>query len=372
MGGSSGKIRVAYDHQIFCWQEYGGISRYFLEVARRIQGFDGYDVRILCPLFVNKYLRDDHRLAVMGTYVRYVPRTLRFLQALNAAIVRRTLRRTPPDVIHETFYRNGSLASSDIPTVTTVHDMIHEKFPQFFRADDRTRHLKQAAVARADHIICVSENTRADLIELYGVDAKKTSVIHLGGPSFRGDGIATPDGVNSPYVAYVGARGGYKNFGRLLHAFSLSQLLSNNFSIVCFGGGGFTAAEREEIRKYRLKAERIVYLEGPDEVLGGIYRNAAAFVCPSLYEGFGLPLLEAMTASCPVVCSETSSLPEVCGSAAEYFDPYSPESMAQSIGRVVESQSRRSELIDLGLQRVQSFSWDDCAKQTAAVYASIV
>ena len=117
-----------------------------------------------------------------------------------------------------------------------------------------------------------------------------------------------------------------------------------------------------------LVTERVIHTRGGDEALADVYRGAAAFVCPSLYEGFGLPLLEAMSADCPVVCSKTSSLPEVCGDAAEYFDPYQPEAIAFSIERAAASPSRRDELIALGRLRIKKFSWDTCAKQTAAIY----
>ena len=120
-----------------------------------------------------------------------------------------------------------------------------------------------------------------------------------------------------------------------------------------------------------LQQDRVVLMNGADELLLSVYRGAAAFVYPSLYEGFGLPPLEAMSAGCPVVCSRTSSLPEVCGDAAEYFDPTQPEAIANSIERAVASNGRRQELISLGLKQIGKFSWDLCARQTAAVYEKV-
>jgi len=361
-------MRVAYDHQIFSWQKYGGVSRYFFEVAKRIREFDGYDVRILSPLFANKYLKNDHSLKVWGRHVETFPKPTRVAQIFNAGLVKWKLHRDPPDIVHETYYLGQRLASSKSKTVVTVYDMIHEKFPQYFPKNDKTSEFKKSAVQRADHIICISENTRSDLIELLGVGRDRTSVVHLAhteNPHIEGPAQRVTD---RPYIVYVGARDGYKNFSGLVRAIGLSELLRNNFSVVCFGGGPFRSKEREEMALAGMPPGRILHLQGSDELLESVYRGAAAFVCPSLYEGFGLPPLEAMSVDCPVVASRTSSLPEVCGEAAEYFDPDRPEAMSIAIEHAVASNGRSQELIALGRLQVKKFSWDNCARQTAAIY----
>jgi hypothetical protein len=174
-------MRVTYDHQIFSWQKYGGVSRYFFEVARRIREFEGYDVRILSPLFANKYLKNDHSLKVWGKYVETLPKPTRVAQIFNAGLVKWQLHRDPPDIVHETYYLGKKLASSKSKTVVTVYDMIHEKFPQYFPKNDRTHEFKKAAVGRADHIICISENigcsTRPNIrcpSRKYGESANRT------------------------------------------------------------------------------------------------------------------------------------------------------------------------------------------------------
>jgi glycosyltransferase involved in cell wall biosynthesis len=361
-------MRVTYDHQIFSWQKYGGVSRYFFEIARRIREFDGYDVRILSPLFASKYLQNDHSLRVWGRYVETLPKPTRVTQILNAGLVKWELHRDPPDVVHETYYLGKKLASSKSKTVVTVYDMIHEKFPQYFPKNDRTSEFKKAAVQRADHIICISENTRSDLIETLGVARARTSVVHLAHTVNPRIDCSATRVADHPYIAYVGARSGYKNFDGLVRAFGLSEFLRNNLSIVCFGGGPLSSKEIDDMRRASLSLDRIIHIQGNDELLDSVYRGAAAFVYPSLYEGFGLPPLEAMSADCPVVASKTSSLSEICGEAAEYFDPYRPETIAIAIEHAVTSSGRREELIALGRLQVKKFSWDTCAKQTAAIY----
>jgi glycosyltransferase involved in cell wall biosynthesis len=361
-------MRIAYDHQIFAWQEYGGISRYFFEVAKRINKIGGFDVSVVSPFFVNRYLEADRSIKIWGRQVSRYPRPQRIAWKLNKALVWWKLHREPPDLVHETYYVAQKLSSSKTPTIVTVYDMIHEKFREMYSSDDATPQMKKAAVGRADHIICISENTRRDLVDILKVDPARTSVIHLAPtalPEKEGESRPVTD---RPYIAYVGPRAGYKNFSRLIRAFAISEFLRNNFSIACFGGGEFTSVERQEMSDARLIAEQVIHASGGDEMLKPIYRGATAFVYPSLYEGFGIPPLEAMAANCPVVASKTGSVPEVCGEAAEYFDPYQPESIANAIERVVTSTGRRKELIDLGALQIRKYSWDICAQQTAAVY----
>src|SRR5262249_3279900 len=158
-----------YDHQIFGWQEYGGISRYFFEVARRLRTFDGYQVEILCPLFVNKYLKNVGGLAVQGMHVPRLPKTTRLIQGINQSLVQRALSKKPPYIVHETYYLSRKLSSGRTKSVITVYDMTHEKLPQFFSSSDKTKQAKKTAVHRADHVICISENTRSDMIESFGI-----------------------------------------------------------------------------------------------------------------------------------------------------------------------------------------------------------
>ena len=117
---------------------------------------------------------------------------------------------------------------------------------------------------------------------------------------------------------------------------------------------------------------QLVHRAGNDQVLASLYRNAAAFVYPSLYEGFGIPPLEAMAMGCPVISSNTSSLPEVVGDAGEYFDPLSEESMMAAMERVTQSSSRSGELVELGRQQYRKFSWEKCAQETMMVYRSLL
>jgi len=260
--------------------------------------------------------------------------------------------------------------------VSTVHDMIHERFSNWFSQNDDTARRKRATVSRASHVICISENTRRDLIELYAVDPNKVSVVYLGyemlDAGVDSGGVSLALSKFAPYILYVGDRGGYKNCEALLRAYAGSAWLRENFRVVCFGGGLFRADELELIRELSIKPGRIEQVSGGDDVLAGYYRNAAAFVYPSLYEGFGIPPLEAMALGCPVICSNTSSIPEVVGDAGESFDPGQVESIRASIENVLQSSERRAELIRKGSRKCAEYSWDRCASETLKIYRGLV
>jgi len=148
--------------------------------------------------------------------------------------------------------------------------------------------------------------------------------------------------------------------------------LRNAFDVIAFGGDTFNAAEQALIAKLGFAPQSVRQVGGDDAVLGSLYAQARAFIYPSMYEGFGLPPLEAMAHDCPVVTSNSSSMPEVVGNAGEYFDPMDIEAQAEAICSVVFDEQRRSELIELGRQRLHLFSWERCALETQAVYQKVL
>ena len=366
-------MRIAFDHQIFGWQEYGGVSRYLYELARELATNFGQDVNIVSPLYVNQYLKQaPDALKVWGMPIGRIPNTGRIVRAANALLVSPLLKWMEPDIVHETYYAKARLAPKKSKVVLTVYDMIHERFPESFSSVDPTRHEKAAAVARADHVICISRQTQQDLVELTGVDPSKTSVVYLGFTLTDVQAESCEAIFGRPYLLYVGHRGGYKNFEGLLRAVAVSPELRTGYRIVCFGGGGLTNREKKLVTKLGFANEDVRHVSGSDGVLAGLYQHAKAFVYPSLYEGFGMPPLEAMSFDCPVVCSGVSSIPEVVGDAGAYFDPTSVNDMRYTIERLVTDKSLREHLIIAGRDRIKAFSWERCALETLDVYRKVV
>jgi glycosyltransferase involved in cell wall biosynthesis len=365
--------RVIYDYQIFLSQKYGGISRYFYELARRIERTPGFTADIYAPLYANSYLAAG-TVNKWGFKVAKLPKIWRLYEALDRTLSYAYFAAAKPAIVHETYYSGLRLAPRRCPIVVTVYDMIHEKFGHLFKPGDPTSAFKRKSVDRADKIICISENTRRDLIDIFNVPEEKTVTVPL---AFSLDVAGRIDrstfhAKNVPYLLFVGNRDHHKNFRNLLKAYASSRLLQHNFSLIAFGGPAFSAAEYQLMDDLQISREKIERYSGGDALLAELYRGAAAFVYPSLYEGFGIPPLEAMSNDCPVVCSNTSSMPEVVGDAAVLFDPAEPDEIRRAIESVVHSQDLRDKLIAHGRIRVQQFSWDRCAAETAGVYSSVL
>jgi glycosyltransferase involved in cell wall biosynthesis len=297
------------------------------------------------------------------------------LRGLGLLIGDWMLRVKAPDIVHETYFSFCRLGPQRVRRVITIHDMIHEKFASSFSPADKTARYKALAADRADHVICVSESTRRDAIEILGLPPEKTSVIYHGFDLMKANGASADEPLlptKEPFLLYVGHRGGYKNFHRLLEAYGSSPQLKAGYKLVCFGGDTFQADELKVMQTLGLDSGQVMQLGGSDQLLAKLYERASAFIYPSLYEGFGIPPLEAMSHNCPVVCSNTSSIPEVVGDGGEYFDPASTESMCAAIERVVMSDSRQKILIAKGRARLQRFSWDRFAIETLDIYRKLV
>jgi glycosyltransferase involved in cell wall biosynthesis len=249
--------------------------------------------------------------------------------------------------------------------------MIHEKFSASHSSWDRASRYKAIAVQRADHIICISETTKRDLIELFNVDDKKITVIHLGcslDDLSHKDQLLIRVILPPQFLLYVGHRGAYKNFKRFIEAYASSPEINSQFEIVCFGGEEFSPEELKGFSQMGILPERITRFSGGDDLLCHLYKNASAFVFPSLYEGFGFPPLEAMSNDCVVICSNAGSIPEVVGIAGEYFDPNDPGDIRRAMEKVLFQPERQLELRALGRERIKQFSWERCADQTLKVY----
>jgi len=377
-------MKIVYDHQIFTTQKYGGISRYFYELATRMAGFEDYDVKILAGLYINNYLDNCPSNMVDGWKKPAIPKTIRF--AFNTLASQFRLQSDPPDIIHETYYVYNKIAANSFKAkvIMTVHDMIHEKFADsapktfnllFNRYQIDWSSFKLKAAQRADCIICVSNNTKKDLIDIFDIDPQKIAVIYHGNSLlFELSATSKIQQKNPyhPYILYVGPRGWYKNFSRLIQAYASSSSLNSNFNLLCMGGNDFTPDELQLIHKLGVNENKIIHTSGDDRELAQLYSQASAFVYPSLYEGFGIPILEAMSLGCPVVCSNTSSFPEVALNAAEFFDPYDIESIANALEKVLFSQELSQKLTELGKDRIKDFSWEKCAEQTRSIYTSLL
>ena len=361
-------MKIAYDSQIFTNQKVGGVSRYYWELAKNLSLL-GEDVGIFAGLYQNEYLSNEEiGIDLIGKKITYPKYSIRLFQVLNNIISHNGINNWKPDIVHSTYYTETSHLNKGVPQFVTVYDMIHELFKEDFSSRHFISNKKKLAVNRADQIISISHSTKNDLINLFDVDERKISVVHLG--------VELKDFLNNrenrpthlrPYILYVGQRNGYKNFNRFIDAFSKSRFLSKDFDVVAFGGVPFDKSELSYFRRINLEGS-IRNVQGDDCKLKEYYSSAGALIYPSLYEGFGLPPLEAMASGCPVISSNSSSMPEVVGAAGEYFDPTNVDSMIYAMESVLMSSSHSKELISRGYDNVINFTWQKCAVETLAVY----
>ena len=362
-------MKVAFDHQIFSMQRYGGVSRYFFELASRLSTHAMSEVSVVAPLYINNYLTvDSARGFTQGKYVPYTFSGLPHVVGLaNRFAAPLAWRGANPDIVHETYFAHRPVGKAR-RRVVTVYDMITELFYPLAKLSIAA---KRAAVNRADHVICISENTRRDLVRLYGIDPARTSVVHLGySLTVEPNAAKVGNGGRRPSLLYVGKRWGYKNFGTLLRAYSSSPIL-REFELIAFGGHPLLRGEQKEIRRLGI-TDRVRFESGSDRELAARYRTAAAFIFPSQYEGFGIPPLEAMSHGCPVVCSNAGAIPEVVGDAGLYFDPNNPAELRTALERVVTTEGLQADLRARGYARLGAFSWDTCAAATAQIYREIM
>lgn len=367
-------MNISYDYQIFSSQRFGGISRYFYELANNLAGLDDETVECLInsPVFINEYLHYSRMsLQINGLFLPAFPRSNRIYGFINKLMSPLAYSHFRPDIVHETYYSPGTVVPHGSRIVITVYDMIHELYPEYFSVNDRTREYKKIAVQRADHVICISDNTRNDLIRFLGVPLEKTTVVHLGFTLTKSDNCNMPQ-LNRPFILYVGSRRGYKNFQSLLTAYASRSELLNHYDLVVFGGGSLKLYEVELIKSLQIPLQKVVQISGGDGILNGLYKQASMFVYPSLYEGFGIPPLEAMSFSCPVACSNTSSIPEVVGDAAIQFDPFDTDSIADALVNLSSNLDLQRTMIAQGLERIKIFSWKQCAMQTFDVYRNLL
>ena len=366
-------MKVLYDHQIFSAQVFGGISRYFFELMRCFSLDAGVDFELALRYSNNAYLRRSGLVTStpFSPERRFFGRTT-IINTVNTLVSRRAVRSGKFDLLHPTYYNPYYLpVLGSRPSVVTVYDMTHELYPELFARNDRTREWKRAVLGAATAIVAISGNTKRDLLRFYPLDESRVTVIHLASSLQTGRDDAVPAALPGRYLLFVGQRGGYKNFSGFIKGVAPLIRDHADLSVVCAGGGPFTPQEQASIAALGM-AGRVLQYTASDDLLWTLYRHAEAFVFPSRYEGFGIPVLEAFAAGCPVLVSNRSSLPEIAGNAAVTFDPDDADSLQSAVEQVIGDTVCRAGLIARGRARGNEFSWERVASETRAVYESVL
>jgi glycosyltransferase involved in cell wall biosynthesis len=388
-------MKILYDHQIFEHQVHGGISRYFYELMKGIALQSTTRVEFALPIrnSSNHYLQNIPSVAKGITsgseyyndfmngiefpgkwrLFQFWQRIMPFKARENQLQTIEQLKAFNYDIFHPTDVDDYFLKYiGKKPFVITIHDLIDEYFPEYgfhvhslYKTSARQRLLEASA-----GIIAVSEFTKKNLIERFGVDEKKIKVIHHGVGEIGVQEDHRVRAISERYLLYIGKRTHYKNFYFFVQCVQSVLLQQPDLKIVC-AGAPFNPREIAYFRDLRVE-KQIVHVHANDNMLSNLYIHAEAFIYPSLYEGFGMPVLEAFKYRCPVLLSNTSSMPEVAGDAALYFPPKDVTLIRSSVEKILSDQMLRSQLIEKGLSRVRHFSWERAVTETLLFYETVL
>ena len=369
-------LRIILEGKIFEDQPLGGISRIYHEILPRICSMDeriSFSIptsgRLMQSLPGHPRITNySARLSVHGLLR---PQTIFWpvQDYLRAKIQIDSFDLSRKAIWHATYFQLPDWWQG--PKITTVYDLIHEKFPYFYNKnyDHIFRKRKKRAILAADRVICISESVRAEVLEMYELPQEHVVAIPLAyGENFRemtGEEIPPDFLVERPFILYVGARSHYKNFKTLLSAYA-AWPRRNEISLIVVGNP-WSKEEQEEINAAGLEGNVVCRTGTTDEELCALYNQALAFVYPSLSEGFGIPLLEAMACGCQIVASRIPIFIEVARDVPHFFDPFNKDELIAALEAACFSEKTNSGRDDI----LARYSWDRNARATLKIYREL-
>jgi len=362
-------VKIAFNYNIFYNQRYGGISRYYTSIIKELIK-KKIKLKIFSPIYKNRYLSKIHNDYISGYFLRHYP-TPYYLTELIEYISFYQIQNSDFDIIHDTNYSRKTLDIKKKKIVVTVYDLIHEKFSNLY---NKNLEIKKKVIEKADKIICISENTKRDLLEYYNLSEKKISIIHLGCNHFDFNISQNSKEIShlipEKFILFVGSREKYKNFDILLNSYHRAKEINKKYKLVCFGGGKFSKNEKKKISDLSLQAKVFNFL-GEDSLLSELYLKASLFVFPSNYEGFGIPIIEAMLHGCPVLASNIKVFYEVSKNSINFFKKGDENSLVNELIKLLGGN------FDLNVNKknlkliADNYSWENCASQTLKIYEDL-
>ncbi|MBO4699778.1 glycosyltransferase family 4 protein [bacterium] len=371
-------MKILFDTQCFDMQKFGGISRYFCGIIKNLPNNDDYILP--CIYSKNEYLKQTKLVnfiessfpgkkffdSLKNKY--FLSRILRNRQECTKALQNQDF-----DVFHPTYFDPYFLEYiGKKPFVLTIHDMIYELYPEFFSNADEIIKNKKLLAEKAAKIIAVSNKTKEDIVKFYGASfADKTEVVYHGSSLKMSDSAKeNPDFKTrfGKYFLFTGSRNIYKNFLFMIESCA-EFLIERDLKIVC-SGAPFTDGEKSLFDTLNI-SDRIIHHFASDNELFWLYKNATAFIFPSYYEGFGIPILEAFEGETPCLLANSSCFPEIAADAALYFDPKDKNEIVSVMSQILD-KNIVDHLVEKGKERLKNFSWKKTAQQTSNIYKSLL
>jgi len=374
-------MKVLYDFQAFNMQRFGGISNCFVQLMSHlpndIEAMVGLKGSSNIHLKNSKLYPHDRRIYLpencnwMGNYIYqklqwHCKKLFPTPENSNMDYSIRLMNEGNYDILHPTYFHSYFLEHNTKPFVVTIHDMI----PEIYNFDDNQVRGKQEQINKATHIIAVSENTKNDIVKILGINPDKVTVIYHGYTPKNMNNNGKPL-IEAPYILFVGTRWFYKKFDYFLQQVKSFIDKHSDYKIVCTGSK-FRDDEMELIQSLGLK-NKVIQRFCTDWEIENLYQHAFAFVFPSEYEGFGIPILEAFSARCPTILNNKSCFPEIAQDGALYFDSDDDGSTLHM--RLEElyamTDSERKKLLARATKRLLDFSWKKSAEKLAEVYRKV-
>lgn len=361
-------MKILYDHSCF-WENFGGVSRYFVELLKRLpESETELSLKFTNNEYIGELPRFHTRPFLPGLDFRG---KARLIAEVGKIFSKRRIKAGGFDIYHPTHYDcfGMGILPRGVKKVATIHDMNYFAIPEFYAPGNRNKANQEKMGRLVDHIITVSRKSKEDIVKFWNYDPDRISVIYHGIDS---DWIRNAPDIPypEPYFLFVGRRNSYKNFDAVLKAFSSVRESEKELRLFVAGMPP-TASELEKIRRLGLDGA-VRFIRASSVELANLYRQAIAFIFPSYYEGFGLPILEAMAARCPVIVSDRSCFPEIAADAALYFNPDDPGQLADQMVCIGHNSDLQSRMTAKGLERAAQFSWDSSARMHREVYCKIL
>ncbi|HKH60032.1 MAG TPA: glycosyltransferase family 1 protein [Flavitalea sp.] len=371
-------MRILYDSQIFRVQKFGGVSRYCAELMHGLKQNKDFQV------VPNRFFSNNKHLGLLGlTHHNFIANSQnlpgkRYIEKLirrkEEKFLLDNIQSGSFDIYHPTYYNPAYLKflPKDKPLVATIHDMTYELYyDEEFKTVHQESINKKNVIERATHIICPSENTKKDVLNLYPeLTADRLSVIHHGSSLPNDIGENNID-LPATYLLYIGKRGKYKNFNWLLKSIA-GFLNQKDVSLICAGGKPFSIDEKNLIAELNIR-NKVMYQDiSNDRDLATMYKRAGCFIYPSSHEGFGIPILEAYSCGCPALLANSSCFPEIGADGALYFENGNAGQLVEQLNRILGDKTLADNLRKKGSARLKDFSWEKTVQQHIEVYKKVL
>ena len=357
-------LKVFFDHSIFLHQQNGGISKY---ICRLYEGLikSKYKIKaeIFSPITINDNLINIKKNNKSYFFkIKKIPKyCTKIFYLFNNILSLIYLKIYKPDLIHLTYFNYFLIRFTNIPYILTVHDLIHEKF---FKESVKRNKIK--LINNAAKIICISNETKKDLINYYKTDNKKIAVIHHGVQKKK-----IKNNKKKNFILFVGERRKYKNFDKLISAFYSSFFLKKNFKIICFGGGNFSQKEKINFQKLDIE-KKVIFVTGNEKKINQYYLRSKILVYPSQCEGFGLPIIEALSFKCPVLVNDINIFREILDNPIFYYKRNSFVSLKKKLEKILKSKNKQKKNFEMGFRRLDHFQLKNSILNHAKIYKSFL